>query len=202
MNNKIKLSHVRAKSSMKEKATEEQNLSNRWAILEHNATWIQSADNKATALLAIEGIVISFLLSSAFELSRNGSSFSILTALGCSSIWLFAGVVALLAGVASTLFCLMGRTGLRGVSNSYLEERVFRPQNTLIFFGKIAQHSQGKYVELLNDSDTSELLNDLACQIHVLSRIATEKYLWIHRAYLCLAVAVGVFLVLGILVIL
>ncbi len=175
----------------------DQQLSHRWAILEHTSAWIQSADNKATALLAISGIIISFLLSSLSALLTANQDFSVFTAFGWSAIFLVFGIVTLLISVYHTLLCLIARTGLKNVLTPHIEPNVYRSKESLVYFGTIALLSPGTYKEMFNDAELPFVLDDLAMQIHTLSRIATEKYKELQRAYICLALSMCFLLVFG-----
>lgn len=173
-------------------------LSHRWAILNHNGAWIQSADTKATALLGISGLIISFLLSSLFSLATTSADFSVIVAFGWTTTFLAFGIVSLLISLFCTLLCLISRTGLKNALTPHIEAKVFRPEKTLVFFGTVSRYSPGKYKEMLASTEITDVLDDLALQIHVLSRIATEKYLWLQRAYVYLALSMFFLSVFGV----
>ncbi|HMN14196.1 MAG TPA: DUF5706 domain-containing protein [Bellilinea sp.] len=173
-----------------------------WSILEHNSLWIQAADNKAAAVLAIGSVLAAFLFDGAFDLARNPPPSPLPTTLGWLAVSLLvSGTALLLYSVVSALLCLLGRVGLKAIFSRRLEGNITRPSKTLIFFGSISQVEQEQYVQAIRDSDLASLVTDLGGQVHVLARIANKKYMWLYRAYTSLALSIFCFLVLGALIV-
>ena len=180
---------------------DEQRLAFLWSVLDHISSWIQAADNKAAATLTINSVTIGFLFASGFDLATTSAApvFAVneRTAIVIISV---LGILFLLLSLMCALLCLMGRTGLRNIFAKHFEGTILRPEETLVFFGKIASRGRDDYANLVTKADQAKAIGDLSGQIHVLASIAERKYLWLNRAFVCLAFSILFFAVLAVII--
>lgn len=169
-----------------------------WSIIEHNSAWIQSADNKATASIAVNSLVVGFLLSSATELALSSNFSSALTLLSIAArLSLVLLVLSLSFSIFFAFMCLAPRIGSWPILRRFIEPRVERLDTSLIFFGSIIRVGRVAYNDRFQDADVQMLLEDLAGQIHALSVIASLKHRWVNLSYLCLGIALLALIGLG-----
>jgi hypothetical protein len=163
-------------------------LSNRiehqWAIIDHINSYIQAADNKAGAALAVLGIMLGFLLKNDLFslkdlLSVDKPSVIIFVTLLVFCLW----VVLVVTAIYYALLCLVNRTGSRKLL-SILEPAITRSSSTTIYFGQICDLSETEYKTRVLSQDENDVLSDLISQTHILSKIAIRKYSWLSSAYL------------------
>lgn len=169
-----------------------------WSVIEHNSIWIQSADNKATASIAVNSLIIGFILTSATELALNPGFTSLLTYLSAGALLLlFILLASLSLSILFAFLCLTSRTGFWSLLSRALEPRIERPSTSLVFFNSIANMGRLAYCTRLQNLDNKELLIDLSEQIYVLSVVASQKHKWINLSFLCLGVALLALIGLG-----
>lgn len=169
-----------------------------WSVINHVDTAITSADNKATAIIAIQSIVIGFMLSGLAQLVFTSAPIS--PVLMSSSVEKLLVVVILLTitcSILCALLCLISRYGLHESFRRIIEPNISRPSAAVIFFGTICELDQQKYIESIRDLDESSKYEDLLRQIHTLSVIAREKHKWLNRGMVLLTLTLISVLVLS-----
>ena len=172
-----------------------------WSIMEHTSTWIRAADNKATAFLAIIGIFIGFLLTSLFEIIRDPNIQQPYSMIRTEAlVLLIIGVASLCYSGFCAFLCLTSRTGISSFFRKLIEPKVDRSQITHIYFGNIANYSKSEYINKVEHVNSSQIIADLSDQIHVLSRIAKEKYRWLNHSYTSIAISLFSFLLIGLII--
>jgi hypothetical protein len=169
-----------------------------WFTLNHIQTTIQLADNKATAVIGIQGIVVGFMLTGvtqvAFRSAQNPIEF-VMSPL--EKALLVAILTTMVVSIFCALLCLISRYGLSQSFRRVVEPRIVRPASTKIFFGAIAALDRQKYIESMQEMDETSWLEDVAGQIHTLAVIAAEKHRWLNRGLFMLALTLIFLAILG-----
>lgn len=135
---------------------------NLWRILDTNLAWIRYSDAKATGILSVYGLIITFSISNIFNILDNISHNSFLVAL------------ALLAGLCSL--------GAIIYAFRSINPRLLVPERpSIVFFQAIVSHypsvdsyRDGAYDIL--DAEEPGIDDELCRQIHINARIASRKF--------------------------
>jgi len=169
-----------------------------WSVIEHTSAWIQSADNKAAASIAVNILIAGFLLTNASGLAINPSYTSLTAAMPIAAVpFLLIMLIAHLLSILFAFFCLTSRTGLGAIGKRLLEPNIERPGESLVFFNSIAKLGRQGYLARLNQMDRRWLLNDLAGQAYVLSALASQKHKWNNRSFTCLGLTLFLLICFG-----
>jgi pycsar effector protein len=131
-------------------------------ILERNLHWIAAAEVKVAVVVAIDtgmlGALATLITQSPTELRPVW--------------WVFAvggAFITLVLGVFCAAMTIIPRT---------------TGPDTLLFFGRIAQHASADYVELFKKRSGAAMLEDCLLQVHRNSEIARDKYQWVRASML------------------
>lgn len=132
-------------------------------VLERQLTWIAAADSKVGAILAFNTALIGGLAA-----SFTGAEAP------AQTDW--ARLMCVLAGacvVASVVCCALA-----------LIPRTAGPPESLVFFGRITDHTQSEYESRFVSATEAERLLDVSTQIHANAEIAAEKFFYAKKAIL------------------
>ena len=129
------------------------------SILDRNLAWIAAAEGKAGFAVAINTAMLAGL----------ATAYANAKAIGCLTYTMVACTALL---VVFSVVC----AGL------VVRPRTSGPESSLIYFGKIASLDRASYREKLTTATDTELLADLADQIHRNAEIAREKHQWSRMA--------------------
>jgi|SRR5215218_9677568 len=122
------------------------------------------ADNKAATLMSASGVVISVLLAGVIAGKWSP------TELGCFQWLWWPGAAAGISGVVSFAAAVWPRV------------RHKEPKEKLAFFGHVAQYKEIEGLEAaLNNRVASQPTERTVDQLHIVSKIARQKY-WLIRA--------------------
>jgi len=148
----------------------------KFSIEVHNQIigWTSNCDTKASIILAFVGVLVSIAFTSDYILSgieteiKNISlywndkvgSFSFLSTLMFLSLVVFVVLMALCCYFAI----------------SSLKADIKCPNNSIIFFGKIAELSKEIYIEKVNSITEEEFERDKLIQIHTCATICNNKF--------------------------
>ncbi len=142
--------------------------------------WTSNCDTKASIVLAFIGILVSITFTSEYLLVgvqteieniinywKNGiGGFSLL------STFMF---LSLFGFVISTLLCCY-------YVISSLKANLECPNDSIIFFRKIAELSKEKYIERVNSLSEEEFDQDKLSQIHICAKICDEKFKFYNKS--------------------
>lgn len=133
-----------------------------WKTLGLVNEWIRHSDAKAGVTLAFTGFLATMIFNLVNDFDRRSTIFDVLVVIACALLVLTAG--------------LCGWTLTPRVKDGDAEPVSIN----LLYFGSISRHFKGKrpqYGEVLSTltADPSELIKDLAAQIHANAKIATTK---------------------------
>lgn len=142
--------------------------------------WTSNCDTKASIVLAFIGILVSITFTSEYLLVgvqteieniinywKNGiGGFSLL------STFMF---LSLFGFVISTLLCCY-------YVISSLKANLECPNDSIIFFRKIAELSKEKYIERVNSISEEEFDQDKLSQIHICAKICDEKFKFYNKS--------------------
>ncbi len=130
--------------------------------------WIHNCDTKASILLGIIGVMLSFILSSDFGVLLTAWRASV-----ASGITYFNLIWGLLLWVSAFLL-VYGLIRLILV----LVPKIDANKSSLMFFGGITRSADNPdcYKEKIHAATEQEILDDLAYQIYAAARIATQKF--------------------------
>lgn len=133
-----------------------------WKTLTLVNEWIRHADAKAGATLAFTGVLAAMVFNLVKDFDRRSTTFDLLVVLACALLVLTAALCG---------WTLTPRVNDRDADPESINR---------LYFGSITQHFKGRrpqYGEVLSTltADPSELIKDLAAQIHANARIATTK---------------------------
>lgn len=146
--------------------------------------WTSNCDTKASIILAFIGILVSISFTSEYLLDgvhteidniinywKHGiGGFGLLSTL--MFISLFGFVISML------LCCYYAITSLKANLKCH--------HDSIIFFGKIAELSEEKYIERLNNITEEEFEQDKLYQIHICAKICNEKFKFYNKSIRCL----------------
>jgi hypothetical protein len=148
--------------------------------------WTNNCDTKASIVLAFMGILVSITFTSDYILSgveieikniidywQNGiGSFNLLS---------FCMFLALIGFVLTMTRCCL-------FAISSLKANVTCPNNSIIFFGKIAELTLDNYIEKVNDITNEGYEQDKLSQIHICATICNNKFMSYNKSikYLCM----------------
>lgn len=158
----------------------------KYSIEVHNQIigWTSNCDTKASIILAFIGILVSITFTSEYLLGgvqteieniinywKNGiGGFSLLSTLMFLSLFGF---------VIFTLLCCY-------FAISSLKANIECPDDSIIFFGKIAELSKEKYIERVNSVTEEEFEQDKLSQIHICAEICKGKFKFYNKSIKCL----------------
>lgn len=130
-------------------------------VLERNLGWIAAAEIKTGIIVALDTAMLGVLAASFSEVqpidrTAYANFFTIVAA--------FSIVTALVCAAMTVL------------------PRVSGPQQSLLFFGCIAQHHCPNYAARFRAVTESEMLEDCLAQIHRNAEIARDKFMWVRRS--------------------
>jgi len=128
-------------------------------ILDKNLTWIAAADSKVGFIVGVNTAMLGGLAAAVSKATH-------LTA--------WPTVFLLLATGAETVAILCAATAVL--------PRVDGPKRSFVFFGKIAEFDRAEYQERIRRCSDSDLLDDIAAQIHRNAEIATHKHGLVRKA--------------------
>ena len=128
-------------------------------VLERKLGWIASAEIMVGVVTTM-GIAMLGGLAAAFG------------AAAVKSPWAYATTATATLLVIVTLVC----------AAMAVIPRVTGPNESLIFFGRIAAQDNWRYADALRDATDAEILRDCSMQIHRNAQIACEKHIWVRRA--------------------
>jgi hypothetical protein len=155
--------------------TAEQNrtrlLFSQW-VLERNLGWIAAAEIKVGVVTTM-GIAMLGGLAAAFGAAAVKSPWAYATTASAALLVIVALVCAAMAVIP----------------------RVAGPNESLIFFGRIAAHDNWRYADALRDATDAEILRDCSMQIHRNAQIACEKHIWVRRAMIAALLGVPPWLI-------
>lgn len=137
--------------------------------------WIRAADTKVGILLALEGIVITLLLSDAFTNSAKSLHFNCWT-----TIFIIASIVLLFVSAYKAILAIIPRLK-RG-----------KKKGSLLYFGNVADMELKAYEKAMKEMNESEYIEELLEQTHISSKIAASK----HRHFRDSIIAVSLSFVL------
>lgn len=129
-------------------------------LLERTLGWIATADTKTGMVIAIDLAMVGGL-AAAFNASLPAAR----------TYWCIKIVLLATACLAIAIFC----------AAMAALPRLSGPPDSLIFFGKIADRPVTAFVDKFSKVSESELLTDLATQIHRNAHIAKDKHHWVRR---------------------
>lgn len=139
--------------------------------LDRQIAWIRTSDAKISLLLPVNTAMAAIL---AAHLAQAN-----LTAVH----WLFA--------IAASLPCAL--SFVAAIRSVMPQTRA--PGRSLIYFHDVAHHSPDEYRDRVHALTADEHLKDLASQIHLSARFASDKIRHARNAYLALFVAVPFWLI-------
>lgn len=133
-----------------------------WKTLALVNEWIRHSDAKATVTLAFNGVLGTMVFNLVKDFEPRTTTFDLLVVTACT----FLALTAALCG-----WTLTPRVSDRDASPESIN---------LLYFGSISHHFKGKRTEYGDElstliADPSDLVRDLAAQIHANSQIATIK---------------------------
>lgn len=130
-------------------------------VLERNLGWIAAAEIKVGVIVALDTAMLGVL----------AASFSGLQPLERTACANFFTVVAAISIVAAIICAAMS-----------VLPRVNGPQQSLLFFGCIAQHHCPNYAAKFRAATEGDMLEDCLAQIHRNAEIARDKFMWVRRS--------------------
>ena len=140
------------------------------------ASWISSADTKATTILALSGVLLSIMVA-AFSIGSRPQN---LTCLQCVELCLFG--LASLAATIAALSSLYPRTNRRAL----LSSRGWPPRPySLSYYGDLASLSPKEFASRMQESPSEDELE----QAFVLAVIAKIKMRWLRLSVLATAIS-------------
>jgi hypothetical protein len=128
-------------------------------VLERNLAWIASADSKVAAVVSID-IALLGGLAAAFVAADSKTD------------WEMATSIAAFVTASIGVFC----------AAMAMFPRLPGPNDSLIFFGRIAEMTSADYADRLRKATFDDLLTDYAVQIHRNAEIANDKHKWVKRS--------------------
>ena len=132
--------------------------------------WIRAADNKVSILLALEGIIITLLISDSVSSLVGGFQY------GCWSTTLFvAGFVLLFVSAYKAILAIIPRLK-RG-----------KKEPSLIYFGDVANMDLKTYEGEIRKLSEKDYESQLLEQIHISSVIAASKHKHFRDSIITLA---------------
>lgn len=131
-------------------------------LYERTAHWISTADSKIAVVVTLNTAML------------GGLAASFATTSPPRSAWIYLCVIAAVACIAIAVFC----AALAAIP------RTTNSRASLIFFAKVAQHSEPDYINLLRSATLADLVDDLSAQIHRNAQIAAEKHSWVRKSLL------------------
>ena len=134
--------------------------------------WIRAADNKVSILLALEGIVITLLLSD--SLASYAKSFQY----NCWNIvFIIASLVLLFISAYKAVLAIIPRLSRK------------RKKLSLFYFGDVAEMDLKEYKKAIKELDESEYVEQVIEQIHTSSIIATSKHQHFRNSIIALSLS-------------
>lgn len=130
-------------------------------VFERHLAWIAAADVKVGVVVAIDTALLGGL-AAAFGAAESAAKIP----------WTYLFTLAATGATICSLFC----------AAMAVLPRTRGPENSLLFFGKVANFDVGTYVERFHDATDDELLADWTAQIHRNAEIARDKYKWVYKS--------------------
>ncbi len=141
-------------------------------VLERNLSWIAAAEIKVGVVTTM-GVAMLGGLAAAFGAAATKSA------------WLYSFSTLAAVAVVTALVC----------AAMALIPRVSGPNESLVFFGRVAAQDNWRYNDALRDATDADLLHDCAMQAHRNAQIACEKHIWVRRAIISALLGVPPWLV-------
>ena len=121
--------------------------------------WIRAADSKVSILLALEGIVITLLLSDGFTDYVKGIQYNY-----WNTIMVIASLVLLFVSAYKAVLAIIPRLKRK------------KKKASLLYFGDVAQMDLKAYEKAMKEMSEDEYVEHLLEQTHISSAIATSKH--------------------------
>ncbi len=141
--------------------------------------YYESINSKSNLYLAINTFIIGGLISGYYTLDKQ-------LHFGCSLKFLFYAI--LLVNIGAIFFTL---SALR----PFLNKRKNNSDNSLYYFGDVANYNISNYKKAFKDTSEQDLLNDLTGQIHHLATGLNKKFKRINLT--SILIGIQVFLILA-----
>jgi hypothetical protein len=138
------------------------------ANLGRQLSWIRAADSRLTLAFALNTGMLGVLAAVS---PKQATAWAVAPAIFAS----FAAAFAL-----ASLICLTFASF----------PRVKGPRGSLVFFEGIAQHTAAQFKEAVTALSDESYIDDLVNQCHRNAEIASRKFSWVQRAFICLYLAV------------
>ncbi len=150
-----------------------------WRILNLNQDLIRSADQKIYLLIVMSTLLVSYVATNIEKIGRIGP--------------LQYGLLAVFILVSGVFYFFALSTLFPRKSSAPAREN-----GSMIFFGDIATRPGAEhYIQDIGGIPLEHLFEDLARQIYLVSRVATNKYVAYGRAWRAILVEVSLFVVLA-----
>ncbi|MGD7046151.1 Pycsar system effector family protein [Jeotgalibacillus proteolyticus] len=148
--------------------------------LDYNGQWIHNADVKLSIILTFIGVFNGFILTGNEPSIKTSEEMSVSEYLNT-----FIIVFYLLCLITGFLFSVKGITA-----------KVNNPHPGLWFFGDVAKYDQWHYFHKIKKNQSEEQFEeDLMKQIHLTSKIALKKFLYLNKAIIFTTIALILFFV-------
>ena len=138
------------------------------ANLGRQLSWISAADSRSTLAFALNTGMLGVLAAVS---PKQATAWCVAPAIFAS----FAVALAL-----ASLICLTFASF----------PRVAGPRGSLVFFEGIAQRTAAQFKEAVTTLSDESYIDDLVNQCHRNAEIASRKFSWVQRAFICLYLAV------------
>lgn len=139
----------------------------KWA-LERQIGWIQSADTKLSVLVPLPTAMLGVLVATAHKMQEMNWSYLVL---------FVSSACLLIAALATSAYSVIPRTT--------------GPDQSNIFFGKVSQGDASTFRSRIVGRTELDYLDDLAAQVHINAKIASEKHVLIRKATYLLCLSIG-----------
>lgn len=155
----------------KEKTDEEFITESLWKIIGRFDHLTESTNTKAALIIAFNTFVFGGIVLKGSEILPDYYRCSCLAVIGI--ILLTAAAIASILSLWWTCFAIKPIMYLPKDSNY---------PRSLLFFKDVAELDKDEYYKKVNEMSNNSLNEDLACQIHILSKRISDKFCWLKKA--------------------
>lgn len=136
--------------------------------------WTNNCDTKASIILAFVGVLVSIAFTSEYILSRIETEIDNISFYWNNKVGSFSLLSTLMFLSLIGFFVLMALCCYFAIAS--LKANIKCPNNSIIFFGKIAELSEENYIEKVNSITEEDFEKDKLIQIHTCATICNNKF--------------------------
>ncbi|MCH5242704.1 MAG: hypothetical protein J1F67_09840 [Muribaculaceae bacterium] len=163
--------------------------------------WTENCDTKSSIILAFIGVILSILFTSEFILNTLTEQIHNIIIYYCNKIGDFS-LRSTLMFVTLISFLILVFISCNFLIKS-LKANINCSEDSLLFFGKIAQFTKEEYINKFRDTSEIDLKLDKLSQIYICAKICMNKFFYYNKSitYLKASIIIFIFFIIFLIVV-